>query len=111
MPPTISTRVGELRRRDDLLAGDAEGEVEVHRVDDVDLGAISGLRLAQAGVQQRQFVADVAAQNDDAVGAFDLGQRQAEHFGGPWPGGPAARPPRSRSPDAPARPGCRPGWP
>ena len=33
-------------------------------------------------MQQRQFVADVAAQNDDAVGAFDLGQRQAEHFGG-----------------------------
>jgi hypothetical protein len=48
----------------------------------VDLRAVGGLRLAQAGVQQRQFVADVAAQNDDAVGAFDFGQRQAEHFGG-----------------------------
>src|SRR2546427_2950892 len=58
-----SQRVDELRRGNDLLAGDAEGKVEVHRVDDVDLRALGGLRLAQAGVQQRQFVPDVAAQD------------------------------------------------
>ncbi len=33
-------------------------------------------------MQQRQLVADVAAEHDDAVRAFDLRQRQAEDFGG-----------------------------
>ncbi len=47
----------------------------------MDLGAIGGLCLAQASVQQRQFVADIATQHNDLVGVLDLGQRHAEHFG------------------------------
>ena len=74
-------RRSQLRRRHDGLGRDAEGEIEIHRVDHVDLRALLE-GLADALVQQRHFMADVGADDDDGVGRFDLGHRHAERFRG-----------------------------
>ena len=72
--------LGELRRRRNVLAGQSEVEIEIQRVDGQHLGAGIG-RLAHAQTQQRRFMARIAAQQQDAVGLLDLGQRHAERLG------------------------------
>ena len=76
----LAQRVGELRRRHDLLGGDFEREIEIDRIDHVHLRAAHG-RAADAVVQQRHFMAQVGTDDDDGLRLFEFGDRHGEGFG------------------------------
>ena len=67
-------RVDETIWRDDVLAGQRIGQVEINRIDDMDLGAALD-RLANARVEQWQFAARIAANQDDGTRVIDVGNR------------------------------------
>ncbi len=77
----IGERGGEAGRRHDLLAGLVEGEIEIDRIDRIHARLALHPRLADTRVQQRQLLAQVAAQHHDHVGLLDLRQRHRERLG------------------------------
>jgi hypothetical protein len=77
----LAEGIRKLRWHHDLLGGHREGDIEIDRIDHMHLGAALD-RLAQALVQQRDFMTQVGADDDDRVGLLDFRHRHRKGFRG-----------------------------